>query len=97
MKYSFVNFVDAENNDISWYGSTFENGVTYKIRIEYVVGDSFKLFVNGVEAANVSVSYAGAPANSYTGFGFYFRKSAVDLTITFDNVYIGNIAPTVIE
>ena len=93
MKYGYMTYTD-DCSGLKWCGYTFEKGVTYNVRIVFVVGVSYSFYVNG-EAVTVSGLTEGASPDSFAGFGFYFRKRADDFSFTFDNVYMANIAPTV--
>ena len=93
MKYGYMTYTD-DCSGLKWCGYTFEKGITYNVRIVFVVGESYSFYVNG-EAVTVGSVTAGASPESFAGFGFYFRKRADDFSFTFDNVYMANIAPTI--
>lgn len=83
---------DADNPDILHIGeSSLEKNKSYNIRLEYTVGGTVTLFVDGTKCGSGTVlSGANADTDSYESFGFYFRKGFLEpLSFTLDNVYMG--------
>jgi len=94
--YTYMTYAANESNsavnDLNLFGAILTNGVARKVTFVYTVGSktSLEVYVDGVQIANGTVTSNGADTN-FHAFGFYFRGTdyTTDLSMTFDNVYLG--------
>lgn len=95
MKYSMMKYAanDESGNasGLIWMGYTFKRGVTYQLRLEYVVGSGkIRTYVDGTlvsEAAHSSG--ASVDETRFYGLGFEFRSDSnrgTDFSFTIDNL-----------
>lgn len=96
MNYNYISYTDNDGTALSWHGVTLEKDKTYNIRFVVIAGNEYHFYVDNVEVAVSKINQAGVSPDSFAGFGFYFRKRATDFKITFDNVFMTNIAPTIV-
>ncbi len=92
--YNRLKFTEGESDAATFFGATFERGVTYNVCLEYEVGTgTLTYYVDGEEVAtSYSVGKTNGSDEAFCGFGIYMRKSFSEpVEILFDNVYMGVI------
>ncbi|MBO5316633.1 MAG: hypothetical protein J6B48_09420 [Clostridia bacterium] len=84
-----TNFADS---NFELYGVDFAKGETKNVTFIYTVGTktNLEVYVDGVKTADYTLTNNSADTNFY-GFGFYCRGAGYtnNLSLTFDNVYLG--------
>lgn len=93
MSYMTYGATDADGNaaSLKWMGYTFKRGVTYQVRLEYVVGSGkISTYVDGTLAASFSPTKGKSVVEEqFYGFGFEFRANdhrGADFSFTIDNL-----------
>jgi hypothetical protein len=101
--YCYANYADGktatagEQNSFQLFGVDFTKGeAAKKLTVVYTVGakTSVDIFVDLVQVASYTLTSVSSNVDTnFYGFGFYFRGTSytTDLSLTFDNVYVGII------
>jgi len=97
--FGYLKFIEGESDKMIIGNTEIKRGTTYNIRFEFTVGTGVAMYVNG-NLTDFGVLNKGANGDSlaYEAFGIYVRRDvSPDLELTFDNVYMGVIAPAAVE
>ena len=90
MKYA-ANDESGNASGLIWMGYTFKRGVTYQLRLEYVVGSGkIRTYVDGtLVSESAHSSGASVDETRFYGLGFEFRSNSnrgTDFSFTIDNL-----------
>ena len=100
--YCYANYADGktatagEQSNFQLFGVDFTKGeAAKKLTVVYTVGakTSVDIFVDLVQVASYTLTSGSNADTNFYGFGFYIRGDSytTDLSLTFDNVYVGVI------
>ena len=91
---------DGKAASVELYGVTYERGVTYRVRYEYIVGENvIKVYTNGEYVGTHTPQYTQESIDPTTvyAFQYYVRSQGAGTVLSFDNVFCGIIPPTIGE
>ena len=83
---------DGYAESVELYGVTYERGVTYKVRYEFVPDDgTVSVYTNGklVTVHTPPYTQAGIDPRMVYAFQYYIRLQGAGCVVKFDNVYCG--------
>ena len=82
----------SDSSTINLYGATIQKGATVKVTVILdLASNTVTTYANGAIVSDAAISVTAA--DGMYGFGFYFRGTSYtsNLSLTFDNVYVGVI------